>query len=89
MSDQELKDGVSDFLRGAGFSVTQIPEARHRTADLLAVKEQRYVIEIKTKDDDPRVTAAVQERLRRGEMAGSRSFPRTRCHESSRTELSR
>lgn len=68
MSDQELKEGVSDFLRDSGFTVTPIPKAQPPTADLLAFKEQRYLIEIKTKQDDPQATAAVQERLRRGEI---------------------
>lgn len=68
MNDQELKDGVSDFLRGAGFSVKQIRKAKPRTPDLLAIKEQRYVIEIKTKEDDPRATAARHDALRRGQI---------------------
>lgn len=62
MSDQGIKNAISEFLRGHGFHVTQIPESERRTPDLLAIRGQRYLIEIKTKEDDP---AAMSERAKR------------------------
>jgi hypothetical protein len=59
MSDQAIKDAISAFLGDHGFHVTQIPESEWRTADLLATRGERYLIEIKTKEDDP---AAISER---------------------------
>lgn len=71
MSDQKIKDAVSEFLSERGFEVTQIPEGRKHTPDLLAARGQRYLIEIKTKEDDPAVIAERTRRLRAGEIVKS------------------
>lgn len=75
MTEQEIKDGVTRFLESSGFFVTQIPVSQKPTPDLLAVKEQRYLIEIKTKEDDQSVLDARLECLRRRGIAeGGASF---------------
>jgi len=62
MSDQAIKNAISTFLHGQGFHVLQIPEGERRTPDLLATGDHRYLIEIKTKENDP---AAISERTKR------------------------
>jgi hypothetical protein len=62
MSDQAIKNAISTFLHGQGFHVLQIPEGERRTPDLLATRDHRYLIEIKTKENDP---AAISERTKR------------------------
>ena len=71
MSDQNIKKAISEILRGHGFEVTQLPEGQQRTPDLLVVKDQRYLIEIKTKEDDPALIAERSRRLKAGEIVKS------------------
>src|SRR6266481_1265240 len=71
MSDQAIKDAISQFLRQHGFQVTQIPEGHHRTPDLLAIRGQRYLIEIKTKEDDPAAMAVRARSLSAGGIVES------------------
>jgi hypothetical protein len=71
MSDRQIKDAISKFLRECGFEVTQVPEGPHPSPDLLVTKSQRYLIEIKTKEDDPAVIADRARRLRAGEVVDS------------------
>ena len=71
MSDRKIKDSISQFLRERGFEVTQIPEGQHRTPDLLVTCGQRYLIEIKTKEDDPAALAERSRRLDAGEIVES------------------
>jgi Holliday junction resolvase hjc len=71
MSDRRIKDAISGFLRDRGFQVTQIAEGERRTPDLLAIRGQRYLIEIKTREDDPAALAERAERLGVGEIVQS------------------
>src|SRR5262245_14317249 len=71
MSDQNIKDAISQFLWERGFEVTQIPERQHRTPDLLVTRGQRYLIEIKTKEDDLAALAERTKRLNAGEIVES------------------
>ncbi len=71
MSDRRIKDAISTFLRDHGFQVTQIAEGGQRTPDLLATCGQRYLIEIKTKEDDPAANAERAKRLGAGEIVQS------------------
>jgi len=71
MSDRKIKDAISEFLRERGFEVTQLPEGPQRTPDLLAARRQRYLIEIKTKEDDPALIAERTLRLQAGQIVES------------------
>ena len=71
MSDRRIKDAISTFLRDHGFQVTQIAEGGQRTPDLLATCGQRYLIEIKTKEDHPAANAERAKRLGAGEIVQS------------------
>jgi hypothetical protein len=71
MSDRQIKDAISQYLRGHGFEVTQIPEGPSPTPDLLAIQSQRYLIEVKTKEDDPAIIAERATRLRAGKIVQS------------------
>jgi hypothetical protein len=71
LSEQMLKDAISGFFRVHAFEVIPIPESNLRTPDLLVVKDLRYLVEIKAKEDDP---ASVEDRekiLAAGEIAES------------------
>src|SRR2546421_12828596 len=68
MSDERIKDAISRFLKQQGFAVLPIPAAELPTPDLLATRDRRYVIEIKTKEDDPALLAERERRLSAGEI---------------------
>ncbi len=70
MNEQEIKKAVADFLRSAGFQVVLLGERDEPTPDLLATKGHRFLIEIKTKEDDPAVLLDRRSRLDAGEVAG-------------------
>lgn len=62
--DRELKQGVTRMLEQLGFAVQELPRlGDSRSADLLAVKEQSYLIELKERLDDPTRLAKEEERL--------------------------
>lgn len=69
MTEQEVKDGVERVLYGWGFKVEKIPEDPVvPTPDLLAIGDFRYVIEVKTKEDDPTEVSGRQQALREGRI---------------------
>lgn len=70
MTDQALKDHVSDLLRSWHFEVDQLPERRgQRTPDLLVSRGvRRFVVELKGKADDTTRLRNDSKRLVRGEV---------------------
>lgn len=70
MNEHEVEEAVAGFLRSAGFEVVLLPGRDEPTPDLLATKGQRFLIEIKTKEDDPAVLLDRRSRLDAGEVAG-------------------
>ena len=69
MNEQEIKEAVADSLRSAGFEVVLLAARDEATPDLLATKGRRFLIEIKTKEDDPAVLLDRRNRLDAGEVA--------------------
>lgn len=63
MSDVEVKRGIGRWLEAQGFDVREIPTDSRPTADLLVTKDHRFLIEIKTRNEDPQVTAARKDSL--------------------------
>lgn len=71
MKEQEIKTTISSILESERFQVQQIPEGDEKTPDLLATKTQTYLIEIKTKEDEPRLMQEWNHRLSEGELVSS------------------
>lgn len=70
MTEAEVKRRVGNPFRDRGFQVTEIPETTTETPDLLLEKnEQRFLLEIKTKEDDPVELAEFHDTLQRGGVA--------------------
>ena len=73
MTDERIKNAVAEVVRGKGFGVDLLPERDgEQTPDLLATKGgQRFLIELKTKEDDSKVR-----RLPARPVLADRSFNR-------------
>ena len=69
-ADRELKAAIAENLEGMGFSVQHLDERESdKTPDFLAVKSERFLIEVKEKGDDPSKLEAEAERAREGGIA--------------------
>lgn len=68
-NDDQLKTKVKVRLESWGFQVKKLKSRPNsRTADLLVTKDQRYLIELKERRDDPIRVADARKRLLRGEL---------------------
>jgi hypothetical protein len=70
MTEEQIKEFVQKELEGHGFSVKQIPEGDGETPDLLVERDLRYLIEIKSKLEDPAEMAAFEAELEEEGFAG-------------------
>ncbi len=67
-TDEGLKDAIGSWLRGRGLEVLQLEERDERTPDLLATyKDERYIIEIKSKRDNEELLREEEALLAKGE----------------------
>jgi hypothetical protein len=72
ITEANIKRLVGSSFSSRGFVVIEIPEVETQTPDLAVEKEgQRFLVEIKTKEDDPQELADRLEVLRRGQIADS------------------
>jgi hypothetical protein len=70
--DDSFKAAIGGFLRNRGFEVRELdrlPDAK--SADLIATKSQRYLIELKERGDDLARVAAANELLAHGKIVGT------------------
>lgn len=67
--DHQLKTAVIRTLQEWGFEVADLPRVPNsRTADLLATRDQRYLIELKERQDDEARLSEAESRLKQGEI---------------------
>lgn len=72
MPNKESERAVSSALESEGFEVAHIPEREEPTPDLLAtINDEKYLIEVKTREDDPHLFPEWENRLSRGEIVSS------------------
>lgn len=71
-SDAALKGAITTFLRASGPAVEDIPETSQMTPDLFVEcgKSDSLLVEIKTKEDDPKEIADLSLRLKSGGVVG-------------------
>jgi len=69
-NDDQLKNAVTRLLESWHFHVRQLERTPNsRTADLLVTQNERYLIELKQREDDPVRLATARAQLDRGEIA--------------------
>lgn len=72
MKPDRARSAVMELLRSFGFEVSPIAEDPTRpTADLLATQDDRFLIEVKTREDDPEQLREERAQLATGEIVFS------------------